>query len=109
MAAVLDVASALGRAGPAGTSALDVSSLQHDSNNLLVSYSVPISSSLDGEALRSRCTLLTQYLVKQLFELPVEKSDVGPLAIISAPEPSRLAEGTRPFGVPREKPVRPCC
>jgi hypothetical protein len=105
MAEVLDVAGAL--RSTRTVSSLDSAALHYDPINLAVSYGVPIPPSLDADAVQQRSTQLAQALIHQLFSLPVEKSDVGPLALISASGLSGAsAAAFKATTVPREKPVR---
>lgn len=64
-----------------------------DTGNLAVfSYELP-----DGETHIQTATRLAQLLINQIFVLPVERSEVGPLALLPRPKTP----------MPREKPVRP--
>eukprot|EP01122_Echinamoeba_exundans_P018020 TRINITY_DN9944_c0_g1_i1.p1 TRINITY_DN9944_c0_g1~~TRINITY_DN9944_c0_g1_i1.p1 ORF type:complete len:328 (-),score=79.69 TRINITY_DN9944_c0_g1_i1:45-1028(-) len=107
MAEVLDVAGALRSAS--AVSSLDSAALQFDPLNLTVSYGVPIGAGVtDGgaEKIKERATLLSQALFNQLFSLPVEKSDVGPLAVISGSGVSGASGAVyKAISIPREKPV----
>lgn len=51
---------------------------------------------VDGESHIQSATRLAQELINQVFQLPVERSDVGPLALLPRPKTQ----------IPREKPVR---
>lgn len=53
---------------------------------------------VDGESHKESATRLAQLLINQVFKLPVERSEVGPLALLPRPKTP----------IPREKPVR-CC
>lgn len=65
-----------------------------DVGNLAVfSYELPI-----GESHKDTATRLAQLLINQVFKLPVERSQVGPLALLPHPKTP----------IPREKPVRYC-
>lgn len=62
-----------------------------DVGNLAVfSYELP-----EGESHKQTATRLAQLLINQVFTLPVERSDVGPLALLPRPK----------IPIPREKPV----
>lgn len=68
-----------------------------DTGNLAVfSYELPAEETSIATATR-----LAQLLINQIFVLPVERSDVGPLALLPRPKTP----------LPREKPVRirPIC
>lgn len=106
MAEIIDVAATLASSGNSARKPghlIDDSSLSFDTSNMLVVHSAPVPANFDADSLRTRCCALSQALVLQLFQLPVEKSDVGPLALLSSP----LSHGAihRAMVVPREKPV----
>lgn len=66
--------------------------ITNDLGNLLVnSHEI-----LEGETTIETATRLAQELIGHIFVLPVEKSDVGPLAILPHPV----------YPIPREKHVR---
>jgi regulator of ribosome biosynthesis len=80
-----------------------VDDLNYDLFNLVARnyHSIPVSSGDDLESvLREHVTRATQLLVKKVFECPIEKSEVGPVAKLPA-ESSKLP---REKSVPEPKP-----
>jgi regulator of ribosome biosynthesis len=57
-----------------------------------------------GDRYQRAAKQLTQLLINELFDLPVERSQVGPLAVLTAARvASKLRQ--RPMPLPREKPI----
>lgn len=87
---VLDVAAVLAEHG-SDDGEMQIESATVDPGNLAVfSYELP-----EGETQIEIATRLAQELINQIFQLPVERSDVGPLALLPRPKTP----------IPREKPV----
>lgn len=80
-----------------------VDDLNYDLFNLVAKHyhSIPVSEGDDLEnVLREHATRATQLLVKKIFDCPIEKSEVGPVAVL----PSEITKLPREKSVPEPKP-----